>query len=59
LYVFQNSFFEMVKSGVVVLTVRENADVVDADVAVGWMMYADVGCCWSTGGREREKTDVT
>jgi hypothetical protein len=50
LYVFQNSFFEMVKSGVVVLTVRENADVSDVDVAVGWMMYADVGCCWSTGG---------
>jgi hypothetical protein len=29
---------EMVKSGVMVLTGRENADVADADVAVGYML---------------------
>jgi hypothetical protein len=29
---------EMVKSGMVVLTVREMVDMADADVAVGWML---------------------
>jgi hypothetical protein len=29
---------KIVKSGMVVLTGRENADVTDADVAVGWIL---------------------
>jgi hypothetical protein len=31
--------FKMVKSEIVKLTVRENADVTDIDVVVGWMMW--------------------
>jgi hypothetical protein len=30
--------FEMVKSGMVKLTGRENADMANADVRVGWML---------------------
>jgi hypothetical protein len=29
---------KMIKSGMMVLTEREKADVVDADMAVGWML---------------------
>jgi hypothetical protein len=38
-----------------VLTGRENIDVTDADVVVGWMLEADADCCWSTGDREWER----
>jgi hypothetical protein len=36
---------EMVKLGMMKLTGREKAG-----VAVDWMLYAGVGCCWSIGG---------
>jgi hypothetical protein len=35
------------------LTEREKIDITDDDV--GWMVYADVSYCWSTGGQERER----
>jgi hypothetical protein len=30
--------FEIIKSGIVVLTEREKDDMVDTDVAMGWML---------------------
>jgi hypothetical protein len=44
--------FEIVKSGMVVLTGREKADVTDANMTVGWMLEH----CWLRG---REKPGVT
>jgi hypothetical protein len=38
-----------------VITGREKTNMVDADVVVGCMLYADAGCCWSTGGQEGER----
>jgi hypothetical protein len=52
---FQNSLAEMVKSGMVLLTEREKADVTDADVVVGWMLWDGAGLCWSAGGQEGER----
>jgi hypothetical protein len=48
-------FFEMVQYGMVVLTGREKTNVADADVVVGWMLYAYAGYCWSIDGREEER----
>jgi hypothetical protein len=42
----------MVKSGIVMLTGREKADVADADVAVGWKLQPAAGTV--VGERERE-----
>jgi len=42
----------MVKSGIVMLTGREKADVTDADVAVGWKLQPAAGTV--VGERERE-----
>jgi hypothetical protein len=50
-----NSLSEIVKSEMMKLTGRENTYVSDADVVVSWMLYIDVDCCWSIGGREGEK----
>jgi hypothetical protein len=47
---------EIVKPGIMVLTGRENADVLDADVVVGWKCCKLLlKRCWSRG---REKVDV-
>jgi hypothetical protein len=43
---------EMVKSGMVVLTGREKADVADADVLVGWKLQPAAGTI--VGERERK-----
>jgi hypothetical protein len=42
----------MVKSGMMVLTERENADMVEADVAIGWMLQPAAGAVLDE--RERE-----
>jgi hypothetical protein len=42
----------MVKSGIVVLTGRENSDVTDADVTVGWILQSVAGAL--VGERKRE-----
>jgi hypothetical protein len=44
----------MVKFEIVVLTGRENTDVIDANVAVGWMIYITARVLVI----EREKTDM-
>jgi hypothetical protein len=46
---------KMVKSGIVVLTGREKADVADADVVMAGSCRLLLECWWSRG---REKTDV-
>jgi hypothetical protein len=38
--------YKMVKSEIVVLTEREETDMTNADVAMGW---TDAGCCLSAG----------
>jgi hypothetical protein len=43
---------KVVKSGMEMLTVRENADVVDADVFMGWKLQPAAGTVVSE--RERE-----
>jgi hypothetical protein len=49
-FIVHATYLEMVKPGMVKLTWREKAG-----VAVGWMLYAGVGCCWSADGREDER----
>ena len=44
--------YKMVKSGIVMLTGKEKADVADADVAVGWKLQPAAGTV--VGERERE-----
>jgi hypothetical protein len=44
--------YEMVKSGIVVLTKREEIDMTTADVAMGW---TDAGCCLSAGDQEGKR----
>jgi hypothetical protein len=44
--------FEMVKSGMVVLTEKEKTDVTDADVSVELDI---ISYCWSAGGREGQR----
>jgi hypothetical protein len=44
----------MVKSVMVLLTVRENTDVTDVNVAIGWMLLLER---WWV--KVREKTDMT
>jgi hypothetical protein len=47
----------MIKSEMRVLTVRENTDVTDVDVVVGWNLQPAAEIV--VGVREREKADVT
>jgi hypothetical protein len=48
---------EMVKSEMVVLTVRENTDVTDTDVTVSWIIQSVVRAV--LGERGSEKADMT
>jgi hypothetical protein len=44
--------YKMVKSGMGMLTGRENADVTDADVTIGWKLQAATGIVVSERKRE-------
>jgi hypothetical protein len=46
---------EMIKYVMVKLPERENADMADVDVVMGWMLYAAADYCRRVGGREGEK----
>jgi hypothetical protein len=51
--------YEIIKSEIVKLTRRENADVTDADMIVGWMVYVgdqegEIKLMWHGGEGERE-----
>jgi hypothetical protein len=47
---------KMVKSGIIVLIRKDNADLADADIAMGWMLQFITGAVLSESERE---TDIT
>jgi hypothetical protein len=49
---------KLVKCGMVVLTEREKPDVTDADVVVGWMLWATGRALVVEREREKEKADM-